>query len=491
MQKLTIQRILLITLFALLFALATRVPTDTDTWWHIRSGEYTLKHSMIYEDPFSFTKNGEEWINHSWGSQIILYLAWEVAGNIGLSLYVSILATAGMGMLYLTSEGDPYLRAFTLVLGASTAAVFWSARPQMISFFLSTIILYLLFLYKRKGIDRLWLILPVMMVWGNMHAGFSIGFIFMGGMIVGEIIGNVFMRDADELMPPQGIRKLIIVGLVSAAALVINPYTFKMLLVPFQTLSIGVLRDFIQEWNSPNFQQRQTLPFILLLFALLATVWSSKRRFDWTYFLLIAGTTFMALTAGRNIAVFAVVVTPIVTYYAAAIMEERGWIIKPIQRVTKRQARLNAALLTVILFFTLVYILSVFDSETIDKAQRNNLPIQVAEFIESEQLPGPMFNSYNWGGYLMFALPEYPVYVDGRTDLYKDEFLLRYLKTATGGDDWRKTLDEDGINMVVIEQGSGLARALGEDQDWTLIYPNDEYEDENRVIYSRNQNEEE
>jgi hypothetical protein len=59
---------------------------------------------MIYEDPFSFTKNGEEWINHSWGSQIILYLAWEVAGNVGLSLYVSILATAGMGMLYLTSE---------------------------------------------------------------------------------------------------------------------------------------------------------------------------------------------------------------------------------------------------------------------------------------------------------------------------------------------------------------------------------------------------
>jgi hypothetical protein len=360
----------------------------------------------------------------------------------------------------------------------------------MISFFLSTVILYLLFLYKRRGIDRLWLIPPVMLVWGNMHAGFSIGFIFMGGTVVGEIIGNVFMRGADELMPPKGIRKLIIVGFASAAALVINPYTFKMLLVPFQTLSIGVLRDFIQEWNSPNFQQRQTWPFILLLFALLATVWSSKRRFDWTYFLLIAGTTFMALTAGRNIAVFAVVVTPIVTYGAAAIMEERGWILKPIQRVTKQQARLNAALLTVILFFALVYILSVFDSETIDKAQRDNLPIQVAEYIESEQPEGPMFNSYNWGGYLMFALPEYPVYVDGRTDLYKDEFLLRYLKTATGGDDWRETLDEDGINLVVIEQGSGLARALSEDQDWTLIYPNDKYEDENRVIYSRNQSEE-
>ena len=58
MRNLTIERSMTIILFALIFALATRVPVDTDTWWHIRSGEYTLTQGMIYADPFSFTKLG-------------------------------------------------------------------------------------------------------------------------------------------------------------------------------------------------------------------------------------------------------------------------------------------------------------------------------------------------------------------------------------------------------------------------------------------------
>lgn len=485
MRNLTIQHVMLITIFVLLFVLATRVPVDTDTWWHIRSGEYTLNNGMIYEDPFSHTKQGEAWINHSWGSQIVLYGAWQIAGNIGLALYTSVLATAGMGMIFLMCAGNVYLRAFVLVLGASTAAVFWSARPQMISFFLSTIILYFLYLYKYRQVDRLWFIVPLMWLWGNLHAGFSIGYIFIGGVIAGELLNNLTRRNAENVIPLAGIRKLILVSLVSVVALVINPYGLKMLLVPFQTVSIGALRDYIQEWNSPNFQERQTWPFIMLLFSTFGVVGGSSKRLDWTDLILISGTAFMALTAGRNIAVFAVVTTPVLAYHANAILQERGWIIKPIRRMTPMQTRLNMVFLGVVVVGALFAVVSVLNSATIDKAQRQILPMQVAEFIDAERPAGPMFNSYNWGGYLMFAAPDYPVYVDGRTDLYGDEFLLRYLRTASGIGDWRAVLEEDGINMVVVERGSGLAQNLSEEPGWTLIYPNEAYPDEDRVIYVR------
>jgi len=73
MRQLSIQRAAVIILFGLLFALAARFPTDTDTWWHLRSAEYTLQNGIIYSDPFSFTKAGEPWINHSWGAQLVLY----------------------------------------------------------------------------------------------------------------------------------------------------------------------------------------------------------------------------------------------------------------------------------------------------------------------------------------------------------------------------------------------------------------------------------
>src|SRR3954447_21471737 len=134
LTSLTIERSMTIILFALIFALATRVPVDTDTWWHIRSGECTLTHGMIYADPFSFTKLATPWINHSWGSQIIIDLAWKIAGSFGLSIFVAALATAGMYFIYKMCEGNSYMRAFALILGAATAAVFWSPRPQIISF---------------------------------------------------------------------------------------------------------------------------------------------------------------------------------------------------------------------------------------------------------------------------------------------------------------------------------------------------------------------
>ena len=76
MRRLTIERAAAIILFALLFALATRIPVDTDVWWHLRAGQYTLANGMIRVDPFSFTKLGEPWINHSWGSQLVLYAVW-------------------------------------------------------------------------------------------------------------------------------------------------------------------------------------------------------------------------------------------------------------------------------------------------------------------------------------------------------------------------------------------------------------------------------
>jgi hypothetical protein len=480
MRQLTTERTAAIILFVMLFALAARIPTDTDTWWHIRSGEYTLTHGMIYADPFSSTMQGQAWTNHSWGSQIILYLVWKLAGNLGLMVYMAGLATAGMFLVYRMSAGNAYLRAFALVLGAATAAVFWSPRPQMISFFLSTVILYIIFLYKRKGIDRLWLIPIVMCIWGNMHAGFSIGFILLFGTIAGEILGNLFDKGGEHVISWRGIRKLALVTLVSVAALVVNPYGLDMLRVPFQTVSIGALQNFIQEWNSPNFHGRETWPFIALLLALLGAAGFSSKRLDWTDFVLVSGTAFMSLLAGRNISLFAVVATPVLTYHLDAFLSERGWTLRPVRYATPTMARVNVLLIALVLLGALAKIALVMNPKTVNEAQAQFLPVQAVDFLNAERPNGPMFNSYNWGGYLMFGAPDYPVYVDGRTDLYGDTFLTDYLHTYTAGSGWRETLDQQGINLVVVEAGSGLAGALREASGWRVGY-----EDANAAVFER------
>jgi hypothetical protein len=425
--------------------------------------------------------HGQPWIDHSWGAQLILYAVWKIGGYLGLSVYMAALATGGMYFIYRMSSGNGYLRAFALVLGAATAAVFWSPRPQMLTFFLSTVVLYLLHMYKWEKKDRLWAIPIIMGVWGNLHAGFSVGFIFMIGYIAGETLGNVFNPRGESVIPWRGVRKIALVMLVSVAALVVNPYGLQMLAVPFQTVSIGALQNFIQEWNSPNFHERQTWPFVALLLGVLGAAGASQRRLDWTDFLLVSGTAFMGLLAGRNIAVFAVVATPVLTYHLDSVLQERGWVLKPLQTTSPRMARLNLSLVIVVLVGAAAKTLVVLDDKTVMPALEDVLPVKAVEFIEHEQLPQPIFNSYNWGGYLMFALPDYPVFVDGRTDLYGDDFLTnRYLQTAIGATGWRETLDDFAVNMVVVEADSGLARNLREEPGWRL-----DYEDALAVIFVR------
>jgi len=120
-------------------------------------------------------------------------------------------------------------------------------------------------------------------------------------------------------------------------------------------------------------------------------------------------------------------------------------------------------------------------SQTInEKAIAEAIPVDAIEFLNKARPAGPIFNSYNWGGYLIWELAQYPVFVDGRTDLYDDIFLREYLSTVFGQDGWEQTLDRYGINLVLIESQSLMGRLLTERTAWELIY-----QDEMATIFVR------
>lgn len=471
LKNLTIERTTVIIAFLLLGVMALRVPIDTDTWWHIRSGEYTLNNVMIYTDPFSHSQLGERWINHSWGAQVVMYAIWQLGGNIGLALYTIALSVGGMAFLYPISRGNAYVRVFMLILGAAAAAVFWSARPQMFSFFFSTVILFLVYHVKQGGKNRLWLIVPIMWLWANLHAGYSIGYLFLIAFIVGEAFNNWLGILGDTLDWKQW-RILVISTLISIPVLALSPYGINTLLVPFETVGIDTLREFIQEWNSPNFQGRETYPFIAMVMLLFASLWASNSHFDWSGLFLLVGTLLLALWYGRNIAVFAVVATPILTHHADSILTRLNLVLRPRRKIPIAMAILNLVLITVVALGALVYAVGLLLPANIEATQEEFLPIEAVNYLNDNDLPPNMFNSYNWGGYLLFAAPEYPVFIDGRTDLY-GEFLRTYFQTAIASDGWRETLAEYGIQTVLVENGSGLDLALREEPDWQLVYEDD------------------
>lgn len=472
LRHLTIERTAFIIVFLLLFAMANRTPTDSDVWWHIRSGQVMMETGQVINtDVFSHTFAGEVRTNHDTLSQIVLYFVWSALGNLGLVLYTSILAVGGLYLLYKAGRGSIYMQAFVLIFGAASAAVFWSPRPQMISFFLGAVFIYLLMDFKRNGRDRLIWLIPVMCLWGNSHGGFAIGFIFLGAFIVGEFLNTLFGTGETQI-GLKGVRKLVLVTIGAFLILPINPNGLHVYLVPLQTFGMQELRLYIQEWQSPDFNQTFTWGFVILLMITIGTVWTSHRKFDWTDWILVCGTMFMSLMAGRNLSVFATVAVPIATYHFDEILTRNGWIIQHKDVEIMRRARLNLVLIVLVLVGVLGNLLVVLDESTLYEGQSATLPVDAVKHLNTLDLNGNMFNSYNWGGYLIYYSPQHKVFVDGRTDLYR-EFVTEYARTAVGSEGWRDEFDKWDIQFAVIETGSGLAKELREDGDWRVEYEDD------------------
>jgi hypothetical protein len=472
-RPLTIERTMTLILFMLLFALATRIPLDTDTWWHLRAGEYMVENrTIIGGDPFSYTREGVVRVQADWLSQVILYGLWSVAGVWGLALFTSGLATGGMWLLFRASEGSTYLRAFVMILGAATAAVFWSARPQMFTFFLSALIVWLLALYKRRGIDRLWWVVPVMWLWAQLHGGYFIGLLLLFGTLGGEILNHLLQSRSPHVIPLPRLRKLALVSVLSVLGFILHPAGTRILMLPLETFTMGSLRAFIQEWNAPDFTQPHVWPFVLLALLTFGVVIARWRKIDWTEAALLVGSGYLAVTSARNIAFFAVVATPILTYHLDALMQVRGWRLETVKRPTARMVRLNQILLAVVALGALAKIVLALNPILVADAERDIFPVDAVAYLNENNPDSQMFNSYNWGGYLMMNTPQYQVYVDGRTDLYTD-LLNEYASIVATNDGWQEKLDAHDVNLVVIETNTPLAEALQSEPGWARAYNDD------------------
>jgi hypothetical protein len=82
-----------------------------------------------------------------------------------------------------------------------------------------------------------------------------------------------------------------------------------------------------------------------------------------------------------------------------------------------------------------------------------------------------VYNSYNWGGYLIWR--DIPVFVDGRADVYGDEFLFYYRQTFDPQPTWQEPLDEFAVDYVLMERNDPLTTLLAASQGWQQAYSDD------------------
>jgi hypothetical protein len=472
-----LQKVFLILVFLLVFFITLSPPQDADMWWHLSAGREMLEQGKILAtDIFSYTKYGESWTNAFWLSDLILYLSYKTGGYPGIALFVSLIAVITMAVIYLHTAQNPFPLPLLIILLATFAiAPVWTPRPQILSFLLLAILDYGLSDQSGSIKKHPWILVPLFILWANMHGGFIFGFLLILACISGTLADRFLNRPTNSTTRQLGA--LITWTVIAALAISINPNGPALWKLPFYT--VGVSIESIIEWRSPDFHRLDLHPVLWLIFLLIVGTGTSGKKLSGSELLKVIGFSYMAFVSQRSIGAFVVIATPVVInslhdFWLQGVASFSSRFGRVFQRRQSKPIPISLAVslnFLILAIFIVVIFLRAFSVSTLSQVH-NGLPHQAVEWIRTNQPQGRMFNSYNWGGYLQWELPEYPVFIDGRADLYGEKLINGWWNVVNATDNGVALLDSWQVNFVLLEPNLPILQHLIQN-GWHILYEDD------------------
>ncbi len=458
--------------------MTARNAVDPDLWWHLRTGEWIMQTGQIpHSDPFSFTRAGSPWVSHEWLAEVAFYEIWKFSGAAGLIVFSAMVTTTGFLLLYWRCRARPHWAAAAVALGAVAAAPAWGVRPQMFTFVLASLLLWLLERGEMRPRLLLW-IPPLFLLWLNLHAGFALGpallIVYGAGLGWEAAVGETAWIE----IRPQLLRVLL--TFMACLALVpFNPSGAQLYRYPLDVLRSAGMRSFIVEWLPPNFHQLLYLPVFLIWVALLFALGSSRARPKGRVAIPLFLTFLAALDAVRHIPILVLLAVPVI---AAAFPASVGEASLPISlRSTSPRLRLafRVAILALMAGFAVIRWNSLVRRQ--GRTEAEAFPTHAVDYLRSHPMPARLFVYYDWGGYTIWRLyPEYRVFIDGRADLYGDDLLHEFQQISQLRAGWDKVLGQWGVQAVLVPP-SALAQGLLLDSRWHA-----EYTDSQAILFVSN-----
>ncbi len=270
---------------------------DNSMLTHLRTGIDMARTGAIpRSDPYSFTAFGDEWVLQSWFPEWTYGWAYRL-GGLELVVFEQALLVALLVWLVvrLARTGSPLRTALAGLTAVGVGAAFWTPRPLL--FGLICMALLITVVERRRSP---WLLLPVMWLWVNSHGSFPLGAVWLGAVLVGDLIDT-------HALPRHNLR--YVWGFLAGLAVsVLNPLGPKLLFFP---LTLGEKQEAfrsIVEWRSPDFSRGGG--YFVLIFLTLALLILLRGRPAWRDVLPAVGFLIAGLVAARNIGVLAVVLAP-------------------------------------------------------------------------------------------------------------------------------------------------------------------------------------
>ena len=476
------------------------INADGDPCWHWQTGNWMIEHHAIMRsDLFSHTRPGAPFISKEWLSEVLFAAAGNRLGWNGVVLVAALVIATTLTLLHrqLLAEGSDTLLSTALVmLAALTCSMHWLARPHLYTLLFMVVFAWQLRWFDRDRVNTRQLFLrlvPLTVLWTNLHGGFLAGLILIGIHFVGNIVRMMVDDTSFRPILRRRVITLGILGVSCALATLLNPNGWKL----HQHL-LGFLRNssqvhFTTEWNSANFHFAGIHGFALQLLVLGFMLVVVRRPWATTDLLLIAFWLYSALNAMRNVPIFALIATPIFAEHLSAgwrdMRDSPGsrWF----RRVSTDMGALSlaaggnglvAAVLVAILLVLAKPVLvgghPLMDTEI----SANRFPVATVDYLRAhpQAVHGEIFNEDGWGGYFIRYLPEHKVFIDGRDDFYDEKFLREFTDVSHLSPAWENVLGKYHVGWTILPVQHPLNRILEMRTDWQLVFSNQE-----ALVFSR------
>ncbi len=455
--------------YALIAGHGGAVLHDPDTDLHIAVGRWIIAHRAVpHHGIFSGTMAQAPWVAHEWLGEVLLASLFDTFGWAGLVAVTAFCVALAVAMLLrqLLRSLLPVHAMIATALAVTLVIPHVLARPHV--FTLPILVAWVAGLMSARSKDRApaaW-VAALMALWANLHGGYLFG-LGLAGLLAAEAV---------LLAPGWRIRRRAacgwaLFGVLAVGAALLTPYGVAGLLLPFRLTGMSFAMGQLVEWRSPDFQSFEPLELWLavVLFAGFALGW----RLPPTRLLMLLLLLHMALQHRRHGELVGLVapllLAPALAPQLRALTAGRsaGPVDRGLAELAKPASLRGVALAGALLAAVSVAVLR-------GSAVRSDVGIPSAALaeVQAAHVTGPVLNDYGFGGYLIFAGT--PPFIDGRAELYGDEFIKRYVQAMLlESDELPKLLDQYGIAWTLIAPERPAALLLDNLPGWRRLYADD------------------
>lgn len=393
------------------FLFAPQVLNDGDTYWHLAAGDWMLSHRAVpHQDPFSFTRPGAPWQAHEWLSEVLMSLAYKAGGWSGFVLLFA--ATTAAAATLLAARLSRSLGGISLVVTLTLAFACMGpsllARPHVLV--LPVLMAWAIGLLSAREKDRAppLAMAGLMILWANLHGSYVFGFVLLAAFALEALV------EAAPGARWKVVRQWGLFGVLALAASLVTPHGVSGLLFPFKLMTMTIL-DGVSEWRAVDFSEPG--PFEAALVATLFVCLSRGVRVAPVRLALLLFLLHMALQHVRHLIVLAAVAPLILAAPLAVALGQP----RPLALRWCAAAIAFAAIALPLAALRLALPVQRTDNPTTPMTALANLPTGLST--------KPVLNDYGFGGYLIFTGVK--PFIDGRADMYGDDFVKRYFKIAS------------------------------------------------------------